>query len=77
MSKEKTGIRRLLTGTSANQMAFFNILGPVILNGVNFFTVPVFTRLLGAENYGVISLYHDDRHGHSDEWDHRGRACAY
>ncbi len=57
MSKEKTGIRRLLTGTSANQMAFFNILGPVILNGVNFFTVPIFTRLLGAENYGVISLY--------------------
>ncbi len=57
MRKEKTGIRRLLTGTSANQMAFFNILGPVILNGVNFFTVPIFTRMLGAENYGVISLY--------------------
>ena len=43
--------------TSANRIAFFNILGPVILNGINFFTMPVFTRLLGPDNYGVVSLY--------------------
>lgn len=53
----KKSLKKLFTGTSANQMAFFNILGPVILNGVNFFTVPIFTRMLGPENYGVISLY--------------------
>lgn len=57
MDIKKLSIKKMFTGTSANQLAFFNILGPIILNGVNFFTVPIFTRLLGAENYGVISLY--------------------
>lgn len=57
MDIKKINIKKLFTGTSANHLAFFNILGPIILNGVNFFTVPIFTRLLGAENYGVISLY--------------------
>ena len=42
---------------SANRLAFFNILGPVILNGINFFTIPIFTRLLGAANFGVVSVY--------------------
>ena len=42
---------------SANRLAFFNILGPVILNGINFFTLPLFTKLLGKENFGVVSLY--------------------
>ncbi len=42
---------------SANKLAFFNILGPVILNGINFFTMPLFTHMLGKENYGVVSLY--------------------
>ena len=42
---------------SANKLAFFNILGPVILNGINFFTIPLFTHLLGKENFGVVSLY--------------------
>ena len=57
MAKPSVSLKKLLLGKSANQLAFFNILGPVILNGVNFFTVPIFTRLLGAENYGIISLY--------------------
>lgn len=38
-------------------LAFFNIMGPVILNGINFFTIPIFTRLLGTSNYGQVSLY--------------------
>lgn len=42
---------------SANRLAFFNVLGPVILNGINFFTIPIFTRLLGTENFGVVSVY--------------------
>lgn len=40
-----------------SKVAFFNILGPIILNGINFFTVPIFTRILGATNYGIFSLY--------------------
>lgn len=40
-----------------NKNIFFNLLAPIILNGVNFFTVPIFTRVLGASNYGIFSLY--------------------
>ena len=50
-------ISKLLTSKNENALAFFNILGPVILNGINFFTVPIFTRMLGAENYGIVSIY--------------------
>lgn len=40
-----------------NQVVFFNMLGPILLNGINFFTVPIFTRLLGTEHYGVYTIY--------------------
>lgn len=40
-----------------NKTAIFNILGPVILNGINFFTIPFFTRVLGPEQYGIVSVY--------------------
>lgn len=43
---------------NVNTVAIFNILGPVILNGINFFTIPVFTRLLGTENYGLYTIYY-------------------
>lgn len=42
---------------SINQNAIANIVGLVVLNGVNFFTMPLYTNLLGAENYGVVSIY--------------------
>lgn len=50
-------IKALFTSKNENALAFFNILGPIILNGINFFTVPIFTRMLGTENYGIVSLY--------------------
>lgn len=50
-------IKGLFTSKNENALAFFNILGPVILNGINFFTVPIFTRMLGTENYGIVSIY--------------------
>lgn len=50
-------IGKLLKAKDVNTMAFFNILGPVLLNGISFFTVPIFTRALGTANYGVASLY--------------------
>lgn len=43
---------------SVNAVAFFNILGPVILNGINFFTIPIFTRILGTDNYGLYTIYY-------------------
>lgn len=42
---------------NVNTMAFFNILGPVLLNGINFFTIPIFTRMLGTDNYGIYTIY--------------------
>lgn len=50
-------LKALVTSKNENALAFFNILGPIVLNGINFFTVPIFTRLLGAENFGIVSLY--------------------
>lgn len=32
-------------------------LGGLLLQGVNFFTLPIFTRLLTVENFGVVSIY--------------------
>lgn len=40
-----------------NKNAVYNILGPIILNGVNFFTIPIFTRMLGPEQYGIVSVF--------------------
>jgi O-antigen/teichoic acid export membrane protein len=40
-----------------NKNAFYNILGPIILNGIGFFTMPFFTRVLGPAQYGIVAVY--------------------
>lgn len=40
-----------------NKVAFFNILSTVLLRGISMFTAPLFSRLLGTDGYGVVSLY--------------------
>lgn len=40
-----------------NSQAFFNILSTVLTTGINVITLSIFTRLLGAENYGKYSIY--------------------
>lgn len=42
---------------SENGIAFFNILSTVIVAGISFFTIPVFTRILSTDGYGVVSIY--------------------
>lgn len=42
---------------SSNKVVAYNLAGKVVLNGINFFVVSVFTRMLGEENYGLFSLY--------------------
>lgn len=32
-------------------------VGGLMLQGVNFFTLPIFTRLLTVENFGIVSIY--------------------
>ena len=40
-----------------NRVAFFNILSTMLLRGISLFTAPLFSRLLGTEGYGIVSLY--------------------
>ncbi len=40
-----------------NKTIFFNVLSVVLVKGITFFTAPIFSRLLGAHNYGIVSVY--------------------
>ena len=40
-----------------NKVAFFNILSTLLLRGISLFTAPLFSRMLGTEGYGVVSIY--------------------
>ena len=42
---------------SSNRIVFFNILSTVVLQGITFFTSPVFSRMLGTVNFGIVSVY--------------------
>ncbi len=41
----------------SNQLFTYNILGTVILHAVSAISAPVFSRMLGAENYGAVQIY--------------------
>lgn len=43
--------------TSVNLIASLNIISTFILQGIVFFTTPIFTRLLGNTQYGTYSLF--------------------
>ena len=40
-----------------NKMALFNILSTAIVAGINFITVPIFTRMLDTGGFGIINVY--------------------
>lgn len=42
---------------NVNKIASINILSTAILQGINFFTIPLFTRMLGTEQYGIYSVF--------------------
>ncbi len=42
---------------NSNVVVAYNLAGKFVLNGINFFVVSVFIRLLGTENFGLFSLY--------------------
>ena len=46
-----------LKKSGSNRIVIYNLMGTFILNGINFVVTPIFTRLLGTENYGMFSLY--------------------
>lgn len=42
---------------SENKTAIINIMSTIILQGIMFFTIPLFTRLLGSKQYGIYSVF--------------------
>jgi len=40
-----------------NKVAFFNILSTMLLRGLSIITAPLFSRMLGADGYGIVSIY--------------------
>lgn len=46
-----------LRSKSENSQTFYNVISSVLRMGVAFFTMPLFTRLLGSEQYGIYSIY--------------------
>ena len=42
---------------NSNRIVLINILSTVIIQGLAFLTAPIFSRLLGTENYGIVSVY--------------------
>ena len=40
-----------------NKTIFFNVLSVILVKGITFFTAPVFSRMLGTGNYGIVSVY--------------------
>lgn len=42
---------------SVNKIAILNICSVILLRGISFFTTPIFTRMLGASQYGKYSIF--------------------
>ena len=42
---------------SRNKVTIFNIASTIVLQGLAFFTGPVFSSMLGTDNYGIASVY--------------------
>lgn len=40
-----------------NKIVTLNIASVIILQGISFFTIPIFTRILGADQYGIYSVF--------------------
>ena len=42
---------------SSNKLVLYNTLSTVILYAITFFSAPLFSRLLGTVNYGIVQVY--------------------
>lgn len=42
---------------SSNKLILYNTLSTIILYAITFFSAPLFSRLLGTDNYGVVQVY--------------------
>lgn len=48
---------RLSGQKNPNRLVFYNILSTVLLNAITLISAPLFSRMLGTENYGIVSVY--------------------
>lgn len=44
-------------GVGENKMALYNIASTVLVAGINFITIPIFTRMLDTEGFGIVNVY--------------------
>jgi len=51
------GEMNLLKTKNENSQVFFNFVSTALSSGIAFITMPLFTRMLGAEQYGLFSVY--------------------
>lgn len=42
---------------SENKMALYNIASTILVAGINFITIPIFTRLLDTDGFGIVNIY--------------------
>lgn len=42
---------------SSNKLVVYNTLSTIILYAITFFSAPLFSRMLGADNYGIVQVY--------------------
>ncbi len=42
---------------SQNKIAAYSILSTIIYQGIGFFSAPLFSRILGSKNYGIVSIF--------------------
>ncbi len=51
-------LNRIKNHTSGlNKTLVLNMISTILLQGISFFTVPIFSRVLGSEQYGIYSIF--------------------
>ena len=49
--------KRSLNSVGENKMALYNIASTVLVAGINFITIPIFTRILDTDGFGIVNVY--------------------
>ena len=57
MGKIKSFFKKLNSASPAAKASFWFVVSSVMLKGISFITTPIFTRLLGPEDYGITSVF--------------------
>ena len=57
MGKIKNFLRKVNSMSPAAKASFWFVVSNIALKGISFITTPIFTRLLGAGDYGITSVF--------------------